>query len=364
MKQLRVVTPQLALLVAIFATVQLSHAQTITTFDVPNSNFTEPTAINPSGAITGSYGDLVGRHGFVRKKDGTLTTFDAPPPYQPGVGQQVWTGPTSINAAGEITGFVYPVTDQYWGFIRRRNGTIVEFNESPCFQSTSMNALRFVFIPPVLPLWLYAVEGIVPTAINDRGQVAGICAFAAPVPEGFSREPDGTVTTFFVPTTGVGNPWTRALAINSRGQIAGMYCCTPNFGYQGYVREPDGTLNIFDVPGSSFQIPVVSAINAKGQITGFADTGFLRQPDGTIVPFVVPNATSTQPTSINARGAITGAYVDVNSTYHAFVRDKHGSLTTFDVPNATNTFATGINARGEVTGWYSDVSGTHGFIVE
>jgi hypothetical protein len=31
--------------------------QTFTVFDVPNSNDTEPTAINPAGEVTGWYGD-------------------------------------------------------------------------------------------------------------------------------------------------------------------------------------------------------------------------------------------------------------------------------------------------------------------
>ena len=36
-------------------------------------------AINPEGAIVGSYTDLAGAtHGFLRARDGTFTTFDAP----------------------------------------------------------------------------------------------------------------------------------------------------------------------------------------------------------------------------------------------------------------------------------------------
>ena len=52
---------------------------TITTFDAPGAvNGTSPSGINPAGAITGTYFDasFVG-HGFLRARDGTFTTFDA-----------------------------------------------------------------------------------------------------------------------------------------------------------------------------------------------------------------------------------------------------------------------------------------------
>src|SRR5437899_3069863 len=53
-------------------------AQTITTFDVPGARDTTPRSINPAGAITGSYSDVIGGHGFVRAPNGALTTFDVP----------------------------------------------------------------------------------------------------------------------------------------------------------------------------------------------------------------------------------------------------------------------------------------------
>ena len=55
-----------------------------TTFDVQGAGtgFNQGTllfGINPAGAVTGGYIDASGvAHGFVRAKDGTITTFDAP----------------------------------------------------------------------------------------------------------------------------------------------------------------------------------------------------------------------------------------------------------------------------------------------
>ena len=65
----------------------------IITFDVPGSNGTVATSINPSGEITGYYYGPTGpgSHGFVRAAHGTITTFDAP-----GAGSN-GTAATSIN---------------------------------------------------------------------------------------------------------------------------------------------------------------------------------------------------------------------------------------------------------------------------
>src|SRR5438034_2043125 len=54
-------------------------AHAITSFDPPGSRYTQPTSINPAGEITGFYyaSDSTA-HGFVRDASGTITSFDAP----------------------------------------------------------------------------------------------------------------------------------------------------------------------------------------------------------------------------------------------------------------------------------------------
>src|SRR6202040_3372930 len=123
-------TKALALLTAttFFATLGLTvqtPAQTIqdqiTTFDPPGSYGTIPTSINPSGEIAGNYFGPTGptAHGFVRDKDGTITSFDAP-----GAGPN-GTIVASINPSGEITGNFFDVNRTSHGFLRDRDGTIV-----------------------------------------------------------------------------------------------------------------------------------------------------------------------------------------------------------------------------------------------
>src|SRR6266567_8050559 len=100
----------------------LAGAQTITSFDVPGAvNGTLAFAINPAGAITGTYFDAnFVPHGFLRAHNGSFTTFDAP-------GASI-TEATSINPAGAITGFYFDANFVPHGFLRAHNGSFTTFN--------------------------------------------------------------------------------------------------------------------------------------------------------------------------------------------------------------------------------------------
>jgi hypothetical protein len=103
----------------------------ITTFDPPGSYSTGPTSINPSGEIAGYYFGPTGptAHGFVRDKDGTITSFDADPKNPHDI------SPTSINPRGEITGSFFAVGGPHGllshGFVRAADGTITIFDADP-----------------------------------------------------------------------------------------------------------------------------------------------------------------------------------------------------------------------------------------
>jgi hypothetical protein len=114
----------------------------IITFDAAPDARTYPTSINPSGMITGNYFDAKGLlHGFVRDRDGTITTFDGP-----GAGL-FGTTPTGINLRGEITGYFYDASNVAHGFLRDRGGTITAFDAGP--------------------------NGTFATSINPSGEIAG-----------------------------------------------------------------------------------------------------------------------------------------------------------------------------------------------
>lgn len=74
-----------------------------------------PSGINSAGAIAGSFNDGFGvNHGFLRARDGSLTTFDVP---GAGTGSNQGTVPLGINPAGVITGLYLDPNYVYHGFL-------------------------------------------------------------------------------------------------------------------------------------------------------------------------------------------------------------------------------------------------------
>jgi len=154
---------------------------------------------------------------------------------------------------------------------------------------------------------------------------------------GFVRGPDGAITTFDVPGAGTGAfQGTSPFGINSKGATTGVYTDANNLNH-GFLRAPDSAIATFDAPGAGTgagQGTLASgfaAINAKGEITGAyvdannASHGFLRAPDGAITTFDVPGAGTgafqgTEPLGINSKGAISGSYIDANNVGHGFLR--------------------------------------------
>jgi hypothetical protein len=166
----------------------------ITTFDPPGSYNTIPTSINPNGEIAGYYFGPTGAtaHGFVRNKDGTITSFDADPKNLHGI------SPTSINPNGEITGFFFTVGGPYGllshGFVRAADGIITIFDADP------------------------PVTGTYSQSINPSGEITGYFFTADLKQHGFVRAADGTITPFDVGSISTG---TNPISINPAGAITG-----------------------------------------------------------------------------------------------------------------------------------------------
>ena len=59
-----------------FANQRQEH--TLVEVDLPQSSHSSPSSINNKRAITGTYFDSTGEHGFMRSSNGTITSFDAP----------------------------------------------------------------------------------------------------------------------------------------------------------------------------------------------------------------------------------------------------------------------------------------------
>lgn len=102
------------------------YAARYTSFDVAGARSTVGASINAAGVITGYYEDAARTtHGFVRSKEGTITTFDAP---GAGEGAYLGTWPTGINAEGAITGYYFDINQVGHSFLRARDGSIISFD--------------------------------------------------------------------------------------------------------------------------------------------------------------------------------------------------------------------------------------------
>ena len=347
----------------------------IITFDAPDAGTlaapcllqgTFPYLVNNKGEIAGNFQDANNvLHGLLRAPDGVVTAFDAP---GAGSGACQGTQGFTINSEGTIAGKTIDAGNVQHGMLRTRDGAVTTFDVQGMSTVSGLGALA--------------------TSINREGTITGFYFDVSTVAHSFLRAEDGAITSVDIPGEGTGafqgNSLCAVDCINRKGATVGLYFDANNVGH-GFVRAPDGAITTFDVPGAgtgAFQGTSPGGINPEGVIAGvYTDAnnvnhGFVLAPDGTFSTFDVPGAGTgtfqgTLPSGflgINAKGTITGAYVDANNVNHGFVRAPDGAITTFDVPGSgtgafQGTSPIGINAEGAITGYYIDASNVgHGFL--
>jgi hypothetical protein len=269
----------------------------IITFAVPGAITTSPTSINDAGEITGYYqlaptpSVAYAEAGFVRAADGTITTFGNPPGEIGGDGSGLFL-PLVINAAGEVVGYENDGLGLR-GFRRFASGTLQEFAVG------SGGTIQTMM-----------------TGINASGAIVGLADnLNAPGFQGFLWSGKGT-PSFPGPRTAPinvdGALGTDPISINAEGTIAGCYLTsTTEFDF---VRDLEGTITKLYIPGATQEGcdiyindggTIVSSFNTSGpiQISGFIKTRY-----SDIIPFRYPGATLTFPTGLNNSDVITGYY--------------------------------------------------------
>src|SRR6266446_3357120 len=303
-----------------------THAQTeppITTIDATDAGTTNgqgtwATAINAAGVIGGYFLDSnFGCHAFVRKPDGTFTSFDGP------------TGcpiPASINQRSVVTGTYAdrsfgcsagqpdnpPGCGGFHAFTRNPDGTFVSFDPP------NVNPHNFIGA----------------NSVNAEGAIVGTFADRnTGVFHGFLRARDGTFIIIDGPDVNQGaGGSTGATAINSRGEILGGFSTTNAGPHHSYLRSPDGAFTVFDFPGACDSCTQSMGLNGRGTVVGmyftptsggfFAIRGFLRKADGAFTSFDLPEGhqfASLSP-AINSSNAVVGTYFDTNGVAHGFLR--------------------------------------------
>jgi hypothetical protein len=222
----------------------------VTSFDVPGAREVLAKGIDNRGQVVGEYveaaavpgpGGLLPAgsvHGFIRRANGRITTFDVPFPYLHDIGD--------VNDRGQIVDY-YDDPDRAYnlggGFLRQPDGRITTL-DVPGALSTN------------------------PRCVNNRGQVFGsfVDADARPNPDG--TIPQGVIHGFvykrgeyrrFDPA---GSVYTEPTGGNDRGQVTG--------GYQDARGKEHGFLltrgrtRKLDAPGRSDNI--AWGINNRGKV--------------------------------------------------------------------------------------------------
>ena len=270
---------------------------TVVSFTVSGACTTIPSGINERGLIVGTadmgdgcYGPLT-RVGFLRARDGTVTTF-------PGLQGWKQIGPDSVDTKGAVVGLYFEVNGPQWPFIRRPDGVLRRYK--------ALGDARVFSI-----------------ALNDKGAITG--SYRDDRLHGFVQATDGTLTMFSAPDGTDILP----IAINRDGWIVGM--CGAGLT-QSFVRDPLGTVILL---GRNLY---ADSINRSGAISGRWGGGgksaFVRSSDGKLVKIPSPGQYDRiQSAYINQDEVLAGTLTRGSSaTEHGFVaypqraRNAHTTL--------------------------------------
>lgn len=317
----------------------IASAQTgFVSFDIPGAAGIEPSSINSSGTVAGTYlDDNINSHGFLRTSDGTIVVVNVP--------GFTNTSAACINNNEQIVGYSMnggaPVFTH--GFLRSRLGSFTridvpnELNTEPTWISNSGLIVGYVFGDGGSPTAFLrdlngvytfidppdAAHGSVSSAVNDNGQVVGTYVDSSFNQHEFFRDSDGTITEFDPPSGTypvVVNP-----RINSAGTIVSVYA-TPQGNLESFLRDSSGDFAILNMPGEASTL--AEDLNDLGEVVGFAEPSlqssfgiaFRRNTSGDYSNIPVPAGTlSAGAGAVNTNGRITGSYFDASDVQHGFV---------------------------------------------
>ena len=161
---------------------------------------------------------------------------------------------------------------------------------------------------------------------------------------------------------------TAPVAINSKGEIVGMYYnLSGDTKHRGFLFS-GGRFTSFEYPAPNlmscfFEISDEGDMAGHWQETNGVRHGWLVR-QGKSSSFDYPGAQQTilERVGLTPAGDMVGSYIDPRGKAKSFFRTKD-SYTPFDVPGSRQTHAARINASGQIVGRYQDGGGMiHGFL--
>jgi hypothetical protein len=294
---------------------------------------------------------------FAREKHAHLLHFEVP-------GSKA-TYPLAINEGGTVTGYYITKSGATSGFVREDDGHITTF-DVPGSALTE------------------------PVSINTAGDITGYYELGGasydpshPVPQGFMRSANGTITTFGNTPATTFRP--QPVAINAAGEVVGNYA-DDFYASFVFIRSATGSVESFTLSNGALYSTFVTGLNDAGEIVGYASSFLLDQSGGFLLNIhdplpdpidetgvtriYVPGSEGTFPTAVNGDETVVGCSF-ANNAYQDFVRDHDGSIQTLNLPGTIpsclpdfSTVAPGIfnvsptsitiNNEGTITGYYID----------
>jgi probable HAF family extracellular repeat protein len=176
----------------------------------------------------------------------------------------------------------------------------------------------------------------------------------------------GTTACLRILGTLPGATESRAFGINNRGQITGVSTGPELFG-RAFLCDRGMMIDLGTLPGDVYSEG--TSINDRGQVVGVSSgevfgRAFLWS-NGEMIDLGTLGGTFSGASAINNRGQVTGWADTLSGEIHAFLWED-GIVTAIGaMPGSTLTYARGINNQGQIVGSASFPSFEfHGFLWE
>jgi probable HAF family extracellular repeat protein len=223
--------------------------------------------------------------------------------------------------------------------------------------------------PAPVDLGTLGGSGSVAVAVNDHGQAVGVSNLALDaVFHAFSWTAAGGMVDL---TPGLSDTWSRAIALNNRGQVVGHV-------YLGHVKYEQSraflwtaATGMMDLGTLGGLLSSVTDINDHGQVVGAsnlpddtAEHAFLWTAAGGMVDLGTLGGSTSNAVAINeSRQVVGNSTVAGDAATHAFLWTAAAGMVDLGTLGGSFSYASAVNEHGQIVGQSAVVgdTATHAF---